>query len=47
MQRLAAEFNAKLAELETKLVRWVFLVMLGSVVLSLAATAVLNAFKTL
>ena len=51
MQRLGAELNAKLAEklaeMEAKLVRWVFLVMLGNVALSLAVTTVLNAFKTL
>ena len=58
MQRLSAELDAKmetrfakmetkLAEMEAKLVRWVFLVMLGNVALSLAATTVLNAFKTL
>ncbi|HWM68309.1 MAG TPA: hypothetical protein VNO35_17090 [Steroidobacteraceae bacterium] len=51
MQRLAAELNGKietkLAEMEARLVRWVFLVMLGNVALSLAATTVLNAFKTL
>jgi hypothetical protein len=47
MQRLGAELNAKLAAMEAKLVRWVFLVMLGNVALSLAATTVLNAFKTL
>jgi hypothetical protein len=51
MQRLAAELNAKietkLAEMEARLVRWVFLFMLGNVALSLAATTVLNAFKTL
>jgi len=51
MQRLAAELNGKietkLAEMEARLVRWVFLVMLGNVALSLAATMVLNAFRTL
>ena len=58
MQRLSAELDAKLnvqfakmdtklAEMEAKLVCWVFLVMLGNVALSLAATTVLNAFKTL
>jgi hypothetical protein len=47
MQRLGAEVNAKLAEMEAKLVRWVFLVMLGNVALSLAANAVVNAFKAL
>jgi hypothetical protein len=47
MQRLGAELNAKLAEMAAKLVRWVFLVMLGNVALSLAAATVLNAFKTL
>ena len=54
MQRLSAELDAKiekidtkLAEMEAKLVRWVFLVMLGNVALGLAATTVLNALKTL
>ena len=51
MQRLAVELNGKietkLAEMEARLVRWVFLVMLGNVALSLAATTVLNAFKAL
>jgi hypothetical protein len=42
-----AKMDTKLAEMEAKLVRWVFLVMLGNVALSLAATTVLNAFKTL
>ena len=58
MQRLSAELDAKmdarfakmettLAQTEARLVRWVFLVMLGNVALSLAATTVLNALKTL
>jgi hypothetical protein len=42
-----AKMETKLAQMEAKLVRWVFLVMLGNVALSLAATTVLNAFKTL
>jgi len=42
-----AKMETKLAEMEARLVRWVFLVMLGNVALSLAATTVLNAFKTL
>ena len=42
-----AKMETKLAEMEAKLVRWVFLVMLGNVALSLAATTVLNALKTL
>ena len=42
-----AKMETKLAESEARLVRWVFLVMLGNVALSLAATTVLNAFKTL
>jgi hypothetical protein len=57
-QRLSADLNArldagstkveaKLAEMEARLVRWVFLVMLGNVALSLAATVILNALKTL
>ena len=40
-----ATMETKLAESEARLVRWVFLVMLGNVALSLAATTVLNAFK--
>ena len=47
MQRLGAELNAKLAEAEAKLVRWVFVVMLGNVALSVAANMVLHAFKSL
>jgi hypothetical protein len=58
MQRLRADLDAKmdmqfakmgtkLAEMEAKLVRWVFLVMVGNVALSLAATTVVNALKTL
>ena len=47
MQRLEAKIDTKLAQMEARLVRWVFLVMLGNVALSLAATTVLNAFKTL
>jgi hypothetical protein len=58
MQRLSAELDAKLntqsakmeaklAETEARLVRWVFLVMLGNVALSLTATTVLNALKAL
>ena len=51
MQRLSTELDAKmdakLAQMEARLVRWVFLVMLGNVALSLAANTVLNAFKTL
>jgi hypothetical protein len=42
-----AKMETKLAEMEAKLVRWVFLVMLGNVALSPAATTVLDAFKTL
>ena len=42
-----AKMETKLAESEARLVRWVFLVMLGNVALNLAATSVLNAFKTL
>jgi hypothetical protein len=47
MEARFAQMDAKLAQTEAKLVRWVFLVMLGNVALSLAATTVLNAFKTL
>ena len=42
-----AKIETMLAQLEAKLVRWVFLVMLGNVALSLAATTVLNALRTL
>ena len=42
-----AKMETKLAQMEAKLVRWVFLVMLGNVALSLAATTVLNALETL
>jgi hypothetical protein len=44
---LNAKIDMKLAQMEARLVRWVFLVMLGNVALSLAATTLLNAFKTL
>jgi len=42
---LSAELNAKLAQMEAKLVRWVFLVMLGNVALSLAANTMLHALR--
>lgn len=42
-----AQMDAKIAQAEARLVRWVFLVMLGNVALSLAATTVVNALKTL
>ena len=47
IKELNAKIEAKLAEMEARLVRWIFLVMLGNVALSLAATTVLNALKTL
>jgi hypothetical protein len=47
MQRFGAEINAKLAEMEARLVRWVFLVMLGNVALSLAANTLMNALKAM
>ena len=37
--------ETKLAALEARLVRWVFLVMLGNVALSLAANTVVSAFR--
>ena len=43
--RLEARFEARLEQTKAELVRWVFLVMLGNVALSAAATALLNAFK--
>ncbi len=47
IQELNAKIDMKLAQMEARLVRWVFLVMLGNVALSLAASTVLNALKTL
>jgi hypothetical protein len=47
VQRFGAEINAKLAETEARLVRWVFLVMLGNVALSVAANRLINAFNAL
>jgi hypothetical protein len=46
----SAKMDTQFAKMETRLaelVRWVFLVMLGNVALSLAATTVLNALETL
>ena len=43
--RLEARFEARLEQTKAELVRWVFLVMLGNVALSAAATALLNALK--
>ena len=45
-KQLNAKIDTKLAELEARLVRWVFLVMLGNVALSLAANTVMNAFES-
>ena len=42
-----AKMDAALQKTKAELVRWVFLVMLGNVALSLAANAVLNAFQHL
>jgi len=43
--RLEARFEARLEQTKAELDRWVFLVMLGNVALSAAATALLNAFS--
>jgi hypothetical protein len=42
-----AKMNAALEKTKAELVRWVFLVMLGNVALSVAANAVVNAFQHL
>jgi len=42
-----AKMDAALQKTKAELVRWVFLVMLGNVALSVAANAVLNAFQHL
>jgi len=44
---LEAKMNAALEKTKAELVRWVFLVMLGNVALSLAANALVNAFQHL
>ena len=44
---LEAKMNAALEKTKAELVRWVFLVMLGNVALSVAANAVVNAFQHL
>lgn len=47
LSAMEARIDAKLATMEAKLVRWVFLIMLGNVALSLAANTLLNALKAL
>ncbi len=42
-----AKMSAALQKTKAELVRWVFLVMLGNVALSVAANAVVNAFQHL
>ena len=44
---LEAKMNAALEKTKAELVRWVFLVMLGNVALSVAANAVVNALQHL
>ena len=44
---LEAKWSAALEKTKAELVRWVFLVVLGNVALSLAANALLNAFQHL
>jgi len=44
---LESKMNAALEKTKAELVRWVFLVMLGNVAVSVAANAVLNAFQHL
>ncbi len=47
LEALEAKLNAALEKTKAELVRWVFLVMLGNVALSVAANAVLNALQHL
>jgi hypothetical protein len=44
---LEAKWSAALEKTKAELVRWVFLVLLGNVALSLAANALLNSFQHL
>jgi hypothetical protein len=46
-RELEAKMDAKLEKLRADLVRWVFLVMLGSLALSLSASAITNYLKSL
>ncbi|MDB6156773.1 MAG: hypothetical protein JWO04_479 [Gammaproteobacteria bacterium] len=45
MLRMDVRFEARLEQTKAKLVRWVFLVMLGNVALTAGATALLNALR--
>ena len=45
MQELKAQLQTQIQEVKAELVRWVFVVMLGNVALSAAATALLNALQ--
>jgi tetrahydromethanopterin S-methyltransferase subunit G len=47
IDRKWGEFATRMERNKAELVRWVFLVMLGNVALSLGAAAVLNAFKNI
>jgi hypothetical protein len=47
IRELEAKIDAKLERLKAELVRWVFLVMLGSVAISLSASAITNYLKSL
>jgi hypothetical protein len=47
LEALEAKLNAALEKTKAELVRWVFLVMLGNVALSVAANAVLNTLQHL
>ena len=42
---LRGEFKSCLKEVEAKLIRWVFLTMLGNVALSMAARSIMNALQ--
>lgn len=42
---LRGEFKSSLKEVEAKLIRWVFLTMLGNVALSMAARSIMNALQ--
>ena len=42
---LRGEFKSSLKEVEAKLIRWVFLTMLGNVALSMAARSIMSALQ--
>lgn len=45
LSELETEMKTEIREVKAELVRWVFVVMLGNVAMSAAATALLNALQ--